>query len=44
MEFDVRMAVNTWAVVFWGIIPYSLVEYYQRFRGVFCLHLQVTLQ
>jgi hypothetical protein len=30
--------------VFWVVEPCSLVEVYQRFRGVCCLHHQLTME
>jgi hypothetical protein len=29
--------------VFWDVAPCSLVEVYRRFRGAYCLHLQVVI-
>jgi hypothetical protein len=31
---------NSKMAVFWIVAPYSLVEFYQRFRGPCCLHHQ----
>jgi hypothetical protein len=30
-----------WRIVFWNLIPCNLVEVYQYFGGMYCLHLQV---
>jgi hypothetical protein len=38
--FEVLMAVSTKMAVFWVVVPYCLVEVYQRFRGPCCLHHQ----
>jgi hypothetical protein len=38
--FEVLTAVSTKMAVFWVVPPYSLVEVYQRFRGLLCLHHQ----
>jgi hypothetical protein len=35
--FEVLMAVGTKMAVFWVLVPCSLVEIYQRFRGPCCL-------
>jgi hypothetical protein len=32
------MAVSMKMAVFWVVVPCSLVEVYQRFRGTCCLH------
>jgi hypothetical protein len=36
--FEVLTAVGTKMAVFWVIVPCSMVEVYQRFRGPCCLH------
>jgi hypothetical protein len=38
--FEVFTAVSMKMAVFWVVAPYSLVEFYQRFRGPCCLHHQ----
>jgi hypothetical protein len=38
--FEVLTAVSTKMAVFWVVSPCSLVEVYQRFRGLCCLHHQ----
>jgi hypothetical protein len=39
--FEVLTAASMKMPVFWVVAPCNLVEVYQRFRGTFCLHLQV---
>jgi hypothetical protein len=41
--FEVLTAVSTKMAVFWVVVPCSLVEVYQRFRGPCCLHHQGDL-
>jgi hypothetical protein len=38
--FEVQTAIGTKMAVFWVVVPCSLVEIYQRFRGSCCLHHQ----
>jgi hypothetical protein len=37
-RFKVLTAVSTKMAVFWSVAPFSLVEVYRRFRGVYCLY------
>jgi hypothetical protein len=36
--FQVFTAVSMKMTVFWGVVPFSLVEIDQHFRGAYCLH------
>jgi hypothetical protein len=38
--FEILTAVSTKMAFFWVVVPCSLVEVYQRFRGPCCLHHQ----
>jgi hypothetical protein len=40
LGFEVLMVVSAKMTVFWVVVPCSLVEVYQRFRGLCCLHPQ----
>jgi hypothetical protein len=39
-RFEVLLAVSMKMAVFWVVVPCSLVEVYQYFRGAYCLHHQ----
>jgi hypothetical protein len=42
MEFVVLTEASMNMIVFWVIVPYSLVEVYWCFIGTFCLHHQYS--
>jgi hypothetical protein len=38
--FEVPMAASMKTAVFWAVTPFSLLEFYRRFRDTCCLHRQ----
>jgi hypothetical protein len=40
MRFDVLTAMKMSISVFWAVTPCGLVGRYQRFGGIYCLHVQ----
>jgi hypothetical protein len=38
--FKVRTADSMKGTIFWDVAPCSLIEFYRRFGGISCLHLQ----
>jgi hypothetical protein len=44
MRFEIFTAMKIWIVVFWVVTLCSLGDGYQRFGGVYRLHLQGTIK
>jgi hypothetical protein len=43
IRFELSVAVKIHVVAFWVLTPCSLIGENQRFRGIYCLHLQDNL-
>jgi hypothetical protein len=44
VKFEVLAAVSLKVVVFWVVVPCSLVEVYRRFKGACCLLIALMME